>query len=337
MRAFVPLLLIPLLTPLLTGCLDPLVADAPAASANLLPAGTAVPYAYDNPELRTKIAENDGIDDRALAAHNYVPLLTGGFSDGAPVSYWSFGPMTRAPSPLYKFFDAPETMKPLQAPLVDALPGDPAYSGVHAIIHVFQGASYDGSLITTPAALADAVELGQVLPPAPTGTFETSPIVVLTPPSAPTGSVPGPDLQVGGTADAPSLAKATPVYGDGVIAGMFELDLPAGVQYGNFILPTMQVSLLRGPDDLMFDAARPIFQAQIQTAPPPPDTKVTLYTPLSTVVNVDLKDEAATSTITSDAQLFDRAAGKVVGANVDRFEVTSTVLLMPLQFTPGAP
>jgi hypothetical protein len=296
-----------------------------------------VPYAYDNPELRTKIAENDGIDDRALAMHNFVPLLTGGFSEGNPVSYWSFGPMTRAPSPLYKFFDAPATMKPLQAPMVDALPGDPAYSGVHSIIHVFQGARYDGSLITTPAALADAVELGQVLPPAPTGTFETSPIVVLMPPSAPTGSVPGPDLQVGGTADAPILAKPTPVYGDGVIAGMFEIDLPNGVQYGNFILPTLQVSLLRGADDLMVDGGRPIFQAKIQAAPPPPDTKMTLYTPLSTVVDVDLEDGVAADTITSDAELFDRAAGKVVGTNVARFEVTPTVLLMPLQFTPGAP
>jgi len=315
------------------------LADAPSASANLLPAGTAVPYAYDNAELKARIAANDGVDDRALATHNFVPLLTGGFSAGNSVSYWNFGPMTRAPSPLYKFYDAPDTMQPLagQSPLVDALPGDPAYSGVHSIINVFKGPSYDGSLITTPAALADAVELGQVMAPMPTGTFEISPIVVLiSPTAAAAGSVPGPDLQIGGTADAPMLAQATPVFGDGVIAGMFEIDLPNGIQYGNFILPTNQVSLLRGPNDLAVNAARPIFQATVQTMPPPLDKKMTLYTPLSTVVNVDIKDQTVVDTIKADNQLFDRAANMVKGDVVGHFDVTTTILLMPLQFTPGA-
>jgi len=304
------------------GCrLDPLVNDKPGASAHLLPAGTDVPSAALNPDLANQINLNDGVDDKALVASGAIPRGTGA-SGGAAVKYWSFGPATRAPSPLYRFFARSEAgeLTPIDhPPLVDALPGDPGYSAVHTLSQVVVTADYHGELITTTSALADAVELGLVEEPIPVAAFVASPIVL-----------PGTKLDVGGT---PAVAQT--VYGRGYTVGMFELGGTLGVQPGGTILPTSQVSFLRETGMAIYDATHPIFQATIPTAPA---TGKASYTPLSVVVNVDMAPGTALG-ITSDDQLFTRSMGAITSSKggVVQFQITTAILMLQLQFADGAP
>jgi hypothetical protein len=306
------------------GGLGPLVKDDAGASAHLLPRGAMVPLASSNAELMSQISLNDGIDDQVLiASGGVIPRLTG-MSNRMPVRYWSFGPASFAPSPLYKFY-AVDGVAPLGHPsLVDALPGDPAYSGVHSLIKVVVTDKYDGQVIASSEALADAIHLGLVEDPEPTSTFVTSPIVL-----------PETRLSVSDS----DAASPEVVYGRGYAAGMFELGGDAGVQPGGSLLPVSQVSFLRVAHGASYDMAEPIFQATIQMAPPPMGTKIAKYTPLCAVLDVDLV-AGTTAGITQDSDLFNRnAAGAIMSTTsvVAQFQATPTILLYPLQFKDGAP
>lgn len=309
-----------------SGCrLDPLVKDTPGASAHLLPEGSDVPSAATNPELTNQINLNDGIDDKALVASGGIIPRGTGSSAGAQVRYWSFGPTTRAPSPLYKFFsrgDGGELVPLAHPPLVDALPGDAGYSALHSVNQVVVTASYAGQLITTANALADAIELGIIEEPVPTGTFVASPIVLA-----------GTPLDVGGAT--PTLPEV--VYGRGYVVGAFELGGPLGIQPIGGLVPTSQVSFLREMGKAAFDAGRPIFQAVIPTAPPADRTAN--YTPIGVVVDVDLAENVTAASITSDGDLFTRTAGAISATTpkVASFQVTGAFLMLPLQFKDGAP
>lgn len=301
-----------------TGCLDPLVEDGAGSSTHLLPAGTAVPDAVTNADLAAQIALNDGIDDRTLAMLGRIPRGRG-LSNGEEVRFWSFGPATRAPSPLYELYDADGTTRLDHPAFVDALPGDAGYSPVHVPTKVRVTAKYQGELITTVAALADAIDLGLVEEPQPTATFVATPIVLL-----------GTKLEVG-----PGDATADPevVYAGGYEVGTFRFGGARGVQPLLFLLPTAQVSFLRSHDGASYDTTRPIFQAQIPAQPP---AMMTTYTPLSVVVNVDLDGNA--SAVTRDSDLYDRVMGVItVTHGISHFEVTAAVQLLPLQFTEGEP
>jgi hypothetical protein len=299
------------------------VNDKPGASAHLLPAGTDVPSAAGNPELVNQINLNDGVDDKTLAINAGVIPRGTGASKGTTVRYWSFGLTNRGPSPLYKFVtrNAAGDLTPLaHPPLVDALPGEAGYSAVHTINQVVVTADYAGQLITNTSALADAIDLGLVEQPIPTGKFVASPIVL-----------PGTMLDVGGAV--PVLPET--VYGHGYAVGAFEFGGPLGVQPGDSLLPTNQVSFLRNAGGAAYDATRPIFQATIPTAPP--TTKFN-YTPLCVVLDVDLTGSQASS-ITGDDQLFTRSpTGAIMSTSseVQLFQVTTTILMLPLQFTDGA-
>ena len=312
-------------TAMATGCrLDPLVDDVPGASAHLLPAGGTVPDATDDPDLANQVALNDGLDDDVLAMAGGVVARRDGVSAGVPVHYWWFGPATLAPSPLYVFYaDTGAGLVPIDHPgLVDALPGDPAYSPLHTIVQVTVTSKYAGELITTPAALADAIELGLVETPVPSGNFVASPIVL-----------PGTTLDVGGAAPVPPVA----IYGDGHVVGAFRFGGVLGVQPGAAFQPTSQVSYVREALGPGYDTERPIFQATIPTAPPGMSAN---YTPLSVVINVDLAPGVPASQIVRDSDLFIRSPeGEITGTTraVSRFQVTDMSLVLQLQFADGQP
>lgn len=307
-----------LLVVALAGCLDPLVEDGAGASANLLPPGADVPSVADDPNLAAQLALNDGIDDRALAMAGRITRGTG-FSGGQAVRYWSFGPGTRAPSPLYQLYDDAGPLD--HAPFVDAIPGDPGYSAMHVLTQVHVTAKYAGQLITSVEALGDALDLGLVEEPVPLGKFVASPIVL-----------PGTPLEVG-----PGDATVAPetVYAHGHTVGMYRFGGDRGVQPGAFILPTLQVSFLRDHSGPGYDTTRPIFQATIPAAPP---GMAVTYTALSAVVDVDLDDDNAAS-IKDDGQLYARnAAGAVTRTmGISSFMVTPAVLVLPIQFEEGQP
>jgi hypothetical protein len=312
---------------LATGCrLDPLVDDIPGASGHIFPAGATIPDAADSPEAANQIALNDGIDDKVLTINNNVIPRGTGQSAGATVRYWSFGLANRAPSPLYRFFARGEDgeLKPIDHPqMIEAIPGERSYNPLHAINQVVVTAAYRGELITTADALADAIDLGLVEEPVPTGEFVASPVVLL-----------GVKLEVSSTI--PPL-PAVPIYGHGYRVGMFVLGGMRGVQPTGGFLPTNQVSFLRESNKPSYDTTRPIFQATVPAEPPTTDSAN--YTPLSVVVNVDLKGVAASS-IHQDADLFMRdSGGAIVGTTsaVQQIQVTSSILVLPIQFEENLP
>jgi len=319
------------------GCLGPLVKDQPGASANLLPAGTPVPSAIDNPDLKVQITLNDGLDDAAFAANaGVVPRGTGVSGGSTTVRFWSFGPATQAPSPIYKFFKMTASgLTPIaHPPLLDALPGDHGYGPIHEINQVVVTDAYNGELITTIDALSDAIDLGLV--------NEPSPLILM--PGMPmpgkyfvdcTVVLPNTKLEVGGT-----MLQALPetMYARGYTVTAFEFGGAFGVQpipAGGVLMPTSQASFLRVPGGI-YDTAHPVFQATIPTVMPP--AAMPNYTPLSVVVNVDLVPMAPA--ITSDDQLFKRSStGAITGTQpaVAAFQVTSSIQLLQLQFTDGMP
>jgi hypothetical protein len=307
------------------GCrLDPLVDDIPGDSAHLLPSGTLIPSAGDSSELSAQIALNDGVDDAALRATGGVVTRGRGLSNGEPVRFWSFGAATPAPSPLYLVGEVGDAgFTSFGHPgLFDAVPGDPGYSPLHTVFEVVVTAEYDDQLITTPEALADAIELGLVEEPRATGTTVISPIVL-----------PGTLVEVDDDASPPPM-PALDVFAHGHVVGMFRFGGDRGVQPVRGLQPSNHVSFLREASGVSYDASRPIFQAAIPTEARPS------YTALSVVVLVDLAPGVAAEDIDSDADLFVRGPdGSIVATleTVARFQISAMSLLLPLQFAEGAP
>jgi hypothetical protein len=248
---------------------------------------------------------------RSGPAGDQLPRSTG-WSAGAEVRYWSLGPVGLALAPIYQLYDQAGVALPHPA-LVDALPGDTGYSPLHAVNRVVVTDAYRGELITTVAALADAIELGLVEDPKPTNTFVAAPVVL-----------PGTPAERGtGTTTVAEL-----VYARGLEAGLLRFggELPLR---GRDQLPTAQVSFLRAAHGARYDATRPIFQATLPDTPPK-----RAYTPVSEVVDVDLAEGVDPATITDDDQLFVRTAGGAIESSkavVAGFQITAVIELLPLQ------
>jgi hypothetical protein len=306
-----------------TGCrLDPLVDDMPGASGHVLAAGSIVPSAADSPEIANQITLNDGIDEKLLVNRSIVPRGTGA-SAGDEVSYWSFGSASRAPAPLFRFFrrtgaDVEAIDHPV---MVESLPGERPYNPLHSINRVVVTDRYRGELITSADALADAIDLGLVEDPQPTGEFIATPIVL-----------PGIQLDVGMNA---TPVPAKPAYAHGFSVGIFEIGTAQRMMFG--LLPTSQVSFLRESDKPEYDASRPIFQATIPAKPP---GMAESYTPLSVVINVDLVPLTPADSITADSDLFIRDDdGAIVSTTprVRQVQITTSMLVLPIQFEEGEP
>lgn len=315
---------------ILTGCrLGPQVSDQPGASAHLLPRGTLVPDIASDLELTNQIRVNDGLDDDLVATHSGAVPLGTGKSDRQDVHYWSFGVATRAPAPLFELFAKDGSgLRRLEHPaLVYAIPGDPGYNPLHTIHRVVVTDDYDGELITTAEALADAIDLGLVEEPVPAHTFVNIPIVAA-----------GTSVETGD----PSKPTRTPpnetLYARGYTVAAFRFGGALGVQPVGGFLPTMQVSFLHAPGEAGYNAARPVFQATIPTAP---GTDTASYSALSTVLNVNLRDPPSTA-ITSDEDLFLRTppvTGDITGTTLEvlSYEVTTIHLVLQLQLPGGNP
>lgn len=310
------------------GCrLGPLVDDQPGASANVLPADADIPSVTRNADLTNQIVLNDSLDTSALdTSGNVIQRGTGVAPDGAAVKFWPFGEADRAPTPIYVFGTgdpASPSFAPLPGhpPMVEVVPGDVDYEPIHTIFNVKVTDSYKGQKITTLGALSDAIDLKLVEEPVAIEMFVNWPIVR-----------PGLRLEVApGTSIAP-----TPIYAHGYLVDSFPLGGALGRQPNpRGLLPTSQVSFLRGAKDPDFDRKRPIFQASI---PPGPAQTTANYTPLSMVLEVELTGDA--SAVTRDSDLFTRSATgdiTVVKSIVSHFTVTSELVDLQLQFAEGAP
>lgn len=300
--------------------LDPLVDDTAGASVNLKPSDAVIPDIRTNSELATQISLNDSLDSKALGTESVIPHGTGIAGNGTPVSFWAFGQADRAPSPIYFFgADDPATaaVEGDHLPLVETVPGDDEYNPIRAIYRVAVTDKYHGEKITTLAALHDAIEIGLVEAPVATKTFINWPVVR-----------PGTRLSLSATESAPPVR----VYAHGYSVESYRLGGDLAVQPNpNGLLPTAQVSFLRGPRDPAYNAARPIFQAS-------PPTATTTYTPLSIVVNVDVSVDPMS--ITRDSDLFMRSATGAITATTSEviaFTVTTVQLDLQQLFPGSAP
>jgi len=343
----------------LAGCnLGPRVADPPDAAlpidapprpdapdggvvyVDLLPAGTVVPSIATNPELISQIKINDGLVDATLLASGGVVTRGTGKSAGATVRFWNFGvsPVElgiAVAAPLYVFGTLEGgvfTTLPNHPQLIDTIPGDTRYSPIRRVVNVTVTPLYAGELITSVAALGEALELGLVEDPVPDGTWMNLPVVL-----------PGTTLEVAPAPTAPLPPRQ--VLARGYLVDVFELGTSLGRQpLRNGFIPVGQQSLLQTgvatgtpPTLPVATDPQPVFQFPIPTVAP----TVFSYSPLATDVTVRLVTGIAPSAITSDLDLFRRSATGAITAyvpgNVATFTVGITTTNIQLQYTEGLP
>ncbi|HTE52115.1 MAG TPA: hypothetical protein VK698_14780 [Kofleriaceae bacterium] len=155
-----------------SGCLDPLVGDEVGASGLILPAGTPVESAHDDPAIERQIDQSDGVDDVVARVH--------GFAGGAPIAYWDFGPAPTAAVPLFVLVREGEggELEPIDHPsIIGAIPGDAGYSPFWSVLTVEVTGVYAGELLTSFAAVQEAERVGLVEAPVLSGQAIHCPVV----------------------------------------------------------------------------------------------------------------------------------------------------------------
>ena len=141
-------------------CIEPQVSDEPGLPGLILPAGSEVSSAHDDPVIERQIDQNDGLGDEILRVH--------GFAGGASVTYWDFGPAPDFAAPLFVLFRAGEggELEPLaHPPVIDAIPGDTGYSPFWATFALVVTDDYQDELLTSFAAVQEAEQLDLIEPP----------------------------------------------------------------------------------------------------------------------------------------------------------------------------
>jgi hypothetical protein len=179
----------------LGACLDLPGPEQPGYSTRVLERGSRVPSVEDDPVLAARMAAN------AAASGPDVPLHIG-YANGELVAYWDLGTAESSVEPVWVLkrrigegFDDVD-----HPPIVDGLPGSDAYTPFRAVFITVVTDAYDGERITSFAALEDAIDIGLVEEPAPTGNYVSWPIV-------PAGTT----LERSGD----GALEARPIYGEG--------------------------------------------------------------------------------------------------------------------------
>ena len=140
----------------LAGCLGPLTSDAPAPSGQLLPAGSTVLPVDDDLALAARIRANQQVS-------GVVPRYAM-FGGGSEIEGWDFGTAPLHAAPMFVLVGKDGT--PLDHPeIVDVAPGDAGYAPFWSAWTVRVTDAYDGQLVTSVAALDDALALGLVEAP----------------------------------------------------------------------------------------------------------------------------------------------------------------------------
>jgi hypothetical protein len=142
------------------GCIDARVTDDPVRGAGVLPAGTVLPAIETDPILAAQLEEYDGVSGT-------VPRVTS-FAGGTVIHTWDFGPAPSFAAPVYMLVRAtgPGTFdRVAHNTIVETIPGDPGYSPYWGMYLVYVTARYQGEVLSSVAAIDEAVSLGLVDPP----------------------------------------------------------------------------------------------------------------------------------------------------------------------------
>ncbi|MGE0400570.1 MAG: hypothetical protein AB7T06_27925 [Kofleriaceae bacterium] len=322
----------------------PMPPDAPPGAPRfVLPPDAVVPSTADSLELQTQIQFNDGLVDSALTANGGVVVRGTGKSNGTTVRFWHFGPFVidsfsvLAPVYIFGTVDTGGVFTPLpdHLPMLDTLPGDLRYSAIRRVLNVPVTDTYAGEKITSLDALNEAIDLGLVGDPIVEGTWINMPIVP-----------PGTKLEVG---PANANIPANKVYARGFLADAFEIGTGVGrqplrlgivdVRQASFLItgvPTGSPPIIPTTPD-----TQPVFQVTIPTVPPVLVPPAPNYSPLCQDVSVQLADGVAPADITTDADLFRRAANGTLNGyrpdNVESYTIGTVVNNIQIQFVEGQP
>jgi hypothetical protein len=281
---------------------------------------TAQPPPRATPK-RTPPKRSIEVSRREVAA---TPIAAEPVPAAAPVEPKPVAPIAVVPAPVPPPLPAPVV------PLIDSIPGDAGYTAIRRVIYVPVTPTYAGELLTSTAALQEAIELGLVGEPVPAGTWRNMPVVAA-----------GTKLEVSATLPA---VPATEVYARGYRVDLFPLGGALGIQplRNNVPLGAQESRLLSGvatgvPPVLSTALdAQPVFQLGIPAAPP---TTTPNYSPIVTELDVRLATAIAPATILSDARLFTRATSRSISGyltdNVASFAITTTVSNKQIQFVDG--
>jgi hypothetical protein len=310
---------------LLCGCLGPRVSDE-QGDDDILPAGTAVPSADNDPALDAKIAAHDGVAGT-------VTRLSA-FAGGGPAHVWSFGPAPAFAMPVfvlvretgpdqYAFVDHP--------PIADAVPGAPTYSPFASLFYVEVTDAYQGQLLTSTYAVQEAVTDGLVNAPFVAMHGVSWPIVA--------SDV---RLDVGG---ATPLAPATRMFYDGEQVRYFDFgDLALTDAATPAVLPRYVLS--RDGEEPLSEPIRHVDMdgdgdtndsndvyalTPTDTGYSPARRTVDVAVPISTA-SIDTSQNERVAAIMDATQLFDPAP--VIGTVIS-YDSTDEVLDLPQERTAG--
>jgi hypothetical protein len=145
---------------LVPACIEPRVSDEPGLPGLILPPGSTVPSAHDDPVIERQIDMNDGVGDEVLRVN--------GFASGESVTYWDLGPAPDFAAPIFVLFRAGEAgeLEPIDhPPIIDAVPGDVGYSPFWAAFALVVTDDYQDEVLTSFAAVQEAEQLDLVEPP----------------------------------------------------------------------------------------------------------------------------------------------------------------------------
>ncbi|MBL4632387.1 MAG: hypothetical protein JKY56_00870, partial [Kofleriaceae bacterium] len=155
-----------------SACLDPLTDDEVALSGAILPEGSTVADAHEDPLVEAKISDNDGVG-------SLVPLLSG-FADGQAIQYWDFGETVEFAIPFYIVVERDgdnNLVRTGHHAIIDRIPGDQGYSPYWRVFYLEVTAAYQGEIMPSFAAVDEAIGLGLVGEPTNPGVVVNCPVV----------------------------------------------------------------------------------------------------------------------------------------------------------------
>lgn len=313
----------------LGACLDPQVSDDVVLNRLVLPAGTAVPSAHDNPEIAQQIADNDGVD-------GVEPLLNG-FANGTAIRYWDFGDSPTYGAPLFALANRNAAgeleLVTTHPPIVDAIPGDSGYSPYWTVFILEVTDLYNGELITSFGAVEEAQSLGLVLAP-------TQPTFAINCPAVADDVA----LDVGGGED--PFAPPLRFYWQGKTVLYYDFG-PMPIPDGNEQVADVLILSREGKEPI----SEPLRQIDITNDGDIFDTNNVFefarddaaYTPLTRRIDVTVPDDSFPLIDTTEAEdasgiqsYSDLFAPAPVPGRVVAFETTDEVRNLPQQSTVGA-